>query len=122
MDGFDSGDREIIRELYFSSDWVSLYFFHKKYYLSPGQISQTIEKLSESNILEVKNHRVRLSMEGKKWVIKYRKEIFFDIGDKYWKEAIPQKFYRLRERNVQNVNVYCPKPGRMVKRFLENLD
>lgn len=86
---FSTVDREILRHL-FNEEIVSIYFFHKKYLLSPAQLSQSIQKLSENNLIKLDNFNILLTENGRKYVYNNRDIIFRKIETEYW-EKIPKE-------------------------------
>lgn len=81
-----SEDIEFLKELYLENK-VDLYFFHEKYRLSPAQLSRTISKFIEKDLITLKDNCVILNETGKKWIVSQRKHLFLNESRKYWKKA-----------------------------------
>lgn len=82
-------DIEFIRAIITQKN-VSLYHFHEKYMLSPAQLAKTIKKFESIDIVKMSNqYAIKLTVFGRKWIIKNRKLIFLSEKDKYWK-IIPE--------------------------------
>lgn len=113
---FLSEDREILRDLYTASGWVEVYFFHKKYLLSPAQITRTIRKLEELKIVEVSDYKIRMTEFGRKWLLANRRQVFLRPDDMSWKNTSSKVAY-----NDDENSTYFPRPGKMRQPFYEKL-
>lgn len=80
---------------------VSTYFFHEKYLLSIGQLSQFILKYKEEEIIEYYNEHIKLTPKGKNWLFGNKDSIFFK-RKQYWK-TIPLEF---KSKEILNENSY----------------
>lgn len=86
-----SEDREILRILYGLSSSVDIFYFHEKYRLSPGQVARVIRKYLADELIYYKDDKLLLSELGRRWLLKNRRQIFWGIADKKWKD-IPKEF------------------------------
>ena len=66
----------ILKEAYKAASWLDLYLIHKRYRLSPFQISEVCDRLSQDRIIETDGRKVRLTDEGKIWVLRNRRSLF----------------------------------------------
>jgi len=101
---FFSEDIIILREL-FSKGSSTIYYFHEKYLLSPGQLARSLNKLIEMNIAQLNDDELKITDFGIKWTISNRKKIFLEEKELFWKE-IPD--YMKRDQLVIN-QMYKPK-------------
>lgn len=79
-----SEERIILKDLFAHRKWRDIYFFHRRFLLSPGQIGEFLEKYQGFNVIERKGKRIRLTEHGVEWVLHNRKKIFFSVGSRYW--------------------------------------
>ena len=79
-----SEDIEIIRQLIYNGH-VNLYDLHIKYRLSPAQISRSVRKLQEEQVIIVDEKTISITNFGREWVIRNRRMLFLDDKRKYWK-------------------------------------
>jgi hypothetical protein len=113
---FSVEDKEILRDLFKESKMVSIYSFHKKYMLSPGQLSRSLRKFESMGVLVSTDENVELTEYGKKWILQNRKELFLNKPREFWKESITE--------SVPNSNInkpYLPKKTKLNKDFFKSL-
>ncbi len=112
-----SEDIEFLRELYCKNE-VDLYFFHEKYRLSPAQLSRTISKFIEIELIILQDNNIVLTETGKKWIISHRKNLFLDEKRKYWKE-IPNNMVQ----ETININeLYKPNRNKLDTELFKNYE
>ena len=85
---YSSFEKEILKALFESGDWVDLYTLHEEYLLSPGQLSYAVRNFARSKIVESDGLLVRLTEHGQKWVFAHRREIFLSDRNRYWAEPL----------------------------------
>jgi hypothetical protein len=73
---YSSVEKIVISELLGSNSPLPLFFFHQKYGFSPSLIVAAIKNLTESDIVEFRDQRVRLTPQGLRNLIKLRNRIF----------------------------------------------
>jgi len=97
-------DGIILKRLFASGDeLIEPYEFHRVYSLSPGQIARTVHKLFDAKLIEQLEGKLRLTIDGKKWVTA-NKMAFYKIN-KIWKD-IPAAY--LGDR-IEIDDVYLPE-------------
>jgi len=101
----------ILREASLSTEWIDTYRIHKRYRLSPFLLSEICGNLASQGILEVKGRQVRLTQEGRIWLIRNRRSVF--SSDRPWARPSP---YLMHER-VPPKTPYFPKLGLLDKDF-----
>lgn len=101
----------ILREASLSSEWIDTYQIHKRYRLSPFLLSETCGYLVSQGILEILGRQVRLTQEGRIWLIRNRRKIF--SSDRPW--ARPSAY--LLDERVPPETPYFPKLGRLDTEF-----
>lgn len=92
MSEFNSSDREVIRLLFSSQDWVDLYSLHEGLGLSPAQIVDILERLKAVDLAESHDALARLTKAGRDWVLAARGAIFCDINKDSWRPSRAQLF------------------------------
>lgn len=111
-DRYHSEDREILRDLYADKDWKEIYVFHEKYLLSPAQVSRSVRKLEQQELIEILDHRIRMTDHGRKWLLANRRRVFFDCGKLQWKN--PHTGF---STDHQRRDEHIPRPGKMSHNF-----
>lgn len=79
MVSLNTHDREIIRKLFSSKDDINLFEIHAEKKLSPGQIAATLNWMEQAELIEIDGLRVRLSRQGRDWILRNRRAIFMNI-------------------------------------------
>jgi hypothetical protein len=99
-----SEDTIILRHLLSvnAGEYVAIYDLHSIYRLSPAQLSRSIRKLSENQIIEVHEDSLRLRSTAVEWLIKNRRLFYSTI--KSWKE-IPEEF---KGSQINSNEIYLP--------------
>lgn len=92
MTAFHSSDREVIRQLFLSVDWIDLYELHVSYGLSPAQVLDTVERLRSADFVEHDGLNARLTPSGREWVRAARFEIFVDNDFKWRSPTETERF------------------------------
>ncbi|MEP5632098.1 MAG: hypothetical protein ABJP79_09470 [Tateyamaria sp.] len=105
----------VLREASLSAKWIDTYRIHKQYRLSPFLLSETCGNLASQGILEVKGRQVRLTQEGRIWLIQKRRSVF--SSDRPWARPSP---YLLDER-VPPKTPYFPKLSLLDTDFFEDI-
>ena len=85
-------DRIILRSLFSSNGELNVYELHKKYLLSPGQISRSLRKLSSLDIIsmDVENAIFEITENGREIILFNRRELFGRPLHKVW-QNIPEE-------------------------------
>ncbi|WP_445682651.1 hypothetical protein [Radicibacter daui] len=81
---YQSFEIEILKTLYQKQDWVNVYYFHEKYLLSAGQISNFIRRYGKFEIINFKNYEIKLTAKGINWLIANRRHIFLTKKNRHW--------------------------------------
>lgn len=102
---FFSEDIEFLRELYIHRS-LDMYFFHKKYLLSPAQLGMTIKKYLQMGCVVLNGRNIELTFAGYNWIVANRKSIFLTERAKYWKQ-IPffVQYSRINPGDVYKPNI-----------------
>lgn len=117
MKNFHSEDIELLKELY-SNNRIDLYYFHKKYKLSPAQLGRTLSKFIDEGIISVEGQIIILNEFGKKWIIGNRRVLFLSDKSKYWK-LIPEEM----KQSALSINeLYIPIRKNIDKEIFKNLE
>ena len=82
-----SADREVVKELYAHPGGLDPYDLHLKYRLSPVQIISAFDWLKMEGVLSSEENIYRLTAYGRKWVLKYRHQLFVAV-DRGWRQPI----------------------------------
>lgn len=105
----------VIREMYKATDWVDLYQIHKKYLLSPIQLLDFCEYLSEIEVIKIEGRKAKITDFGRKWSIKNRYKIF--SSERPWAKGSP--YLQLERRAVHEP--YLPNLKLLDKDFFLKL-
>ena len=112
-----SEDRELLRDLFKSSEGLDIYFFHEKYQLSPGQLHRSFQKFFEEGIVERMGDKLILNERGKLWVFFKRKEIFCSVENFFWRKSVSESardYYRKLGYSEELIwGDYHPKVGKV---------
>lgn len=102
---FFSEDIEFLRELYIHRS-LDMYFFHKKYMLSPAQLGMIIKKYSQMGYVVLNGRNIELTSAGCNWIVANRKNIFLAEREKYWKQ-IPffAQYSRITPGDIYRPNI-----------------
>lgn len=112
-----SEDIELLKELY-SNDKIELYFFHKKYKLSPAQLARALKKFKDAGLILLDNDSVELNEKGRRWIIGNRKELFLKEKSKYWKR-IPEN---MKQQSLEINQFYIPERKNIDKEIFTNIE
>lgn len=110
-----SEDREILRHLYAVHQPVAVYFFHEKYLLSPGQIARVVRKYSDNGIIAVERDSIILTENGRRWVLRNRRQIFMSIRTRPWSQ-IPDEFRNTKIRAGEDFHLSAQKVLAILRR------
>jgi len=115
MDNYASFEREIIRTLFESQDWVDLFDLHERYMLSPGQLSFAVRRLKGLGIIETNGLQVKLNARGRKWVFAHREPLFLR-GNRFWAAQNDQ----VGDAQLSPLEPYMPKLKSIRADFFRN--
>jgi hypothetical protein len=115
MKRYTSSEREIIRDLFESNDWVDLFVFHERYMLSAGQLAHTVRMLNDMNLLDIESFRVKLNQRGRRWVLANRHDLFLREDQRFWARR-PVKSW-VQEEQLDPATPYMPTTKRLQQRF-----
>ena len=87
---FSSADKKILTDIFKEQDKKRLYSFYRKYGFSPAQLSRFVRVYKEIGVISVQNDFIGLTEFGKKWVLKYRKDIFLKPSEHPWRTVPPE--------------------------------
>lgn len=107
MTRYSTADREIFKGLYEAASPLPIYHFHEKYLLSPAQVARFVRIFGGEGLVEIDNHHISLTEHGRKWLLVHRHDVFFSIGEKYWKRPWDEWL-----TNHDEVGIF-PSPKRM---------
>lgn len=112
-----SEDIELLKELY-AKEKIELFFFHKKYKLSPAQLARTLKKFKDAGLIHLDEDNVTLNDNGRKWIIGNRRELFLKEKSKYWK-IIPEK---MKQKSLKINQFYIPERKNIDKEIFKNIE
>jgi hypothetical protein len=118
MDDFTSFERETIRVLFASSDWIDIFVLHERYMLSPGQLSHAVRKLAALNVIDVSGLNVRLNSRGRKWVFVNRRMLFMRNEVRFW----ASRHDPTQHPSISPATPYMPKLKAVRTDFFKKID
>ena len=110
---YHSEDREILRDLLVGNKAISIFVFHQKYLLSPGQLARVARKYSEMGIIAVNGDHLSLTDSGRAWVIRNRRKIFRCSEISTWKKT-PDEF----KKEYKDSEMYMLPSRKKIKKLL----
>jgi hypothetical protein len=93
---YSSADKRILLDLFKKQNSIQLYFFYKEYKLSPAQLSRFVRIFNEIGVISIQDDFIKLTEFGKKWMIKYRKDIFLKPKEKSWR-TVPSEWLKIQK-------------------------
>lgn len=118
IEAFSSSDREFIRYVFSSKDWVDVYELHIQFQLSPGQIIDIVERLRKRGYVELEGTRARLTVSGRDWILKHRGVVFKSGAGRFRSEL--EETVGLNP-TIQPGEPYLPDLSEVDREFFENL-
>lgn len=101
----------IIKCSFEESGWTDTYSLHRRYRLSPFHIFECCEDLQQKGVLEISGRRIRMTDEGREWVIRNRRKIF--SPDRPWANMTPY----LRSEKLEPSAPYLPNLSLLDEEF-----
>jgi hypothetical protein len=89
----------------FQCQEVDIYFFHEKYLLSPAQLSRTIRKFKEIDVITEQNGIATLTEKGRAWIIDNKRSLFLQKKSRFWKN-IPE---HMKDTVISIDTLYLPQ-------------
>ena len=99
-----SSDKKILLELFTERKSIYIYYFHKEYLFSPGQLNRFIRKYLEKKIISFGDYKINLTEYGIKWIVHNREKIFLSPNKKEWKK-IPNEWLVEINENIDDLNL-----------------
>jgi hypothetical protein len=109
----ESFEREIIRELFKCQDWLDLYTLHQELLLSPAQVAYTLSELEAKGYSESEGTNARLTAEGRRWVLRSRRELFLDVRRPWAKSKL------VKEATLEASQPYLPRLGSIDRHYFQ---
>lgn len=91
---------------------ILAYTLHRKYGISPFDLTNMISVYKEKGILDLDDIYIRLSKKGWKWVIKHRSQFAWE-AKKTWREC-PEEF---KNNKIEINKPYVPVISKLDKGF-----
>jgi DNA-binding PadR family transcriptional regulator len=118
VEAFSSSDREFIRYVFSSKDWVDVYELHVQFQLSPGQIVDIVGRLRAHGYVELEGTRARLTPAGRDWVLRHRGVVFKSDAVRFRSEL--EEAVGLSP-TIEPGKPYLPDLSEIDRQFFENL-
>lgn len=114
-ENLNHADRSILLELFRSGGELSVYTIHRKYHLSPGEISNSIRKFKKAYLITSRDLRIKLTKKGKEWLLNLGPG-FIGSEEKPWRKC-PKVF---KGKQLEINEPYIPIVPKLSKAILKH--